>query len=805
MGIKFSNNASANIIQALTPTATSVSVTPSKGDLFPSLTEGDYFYATLAGNSGLEIVKVINRVKDTMTIVRAQDDTIALSFDTGDLFELRIVAADFNDTFSEVNDKLKASIEENTSIVNSALASKAPINHASVSDEFGAGSRTLYGHLKTYDTPDATLTADSGYAFTPAGAAAMQESLEEGIEEAKRNAESAHFTATVDGLDLVLSFEDGTEKRIKLPSGKSVGDLWIGFDPASKPANVQVYGGQLLSRSAYEAHSSMVLGGERTVLTDAEWQEHVASNGFCPFYSSGDGSTTYRMPLIKGVHPEFVAALAEAGSFVQAGLPNISGQFSQNRFGASGVKATGPFSAVTHRTSGGPAGDSSVSDVGFTFNASKANPIYGNSDTVQPPSVTCVLGEYVFGAVSRLGEADVEDLAERIDKLETSATGVPMGTLLPYTGKDVPAGMLRADGAVYNMKASFPNFYDWVVNYGPTVPLADYSLVEGNCGYYGLDESTGTVRMPTITNGFVGAATAGQYGQAVRAGLPNITGTITYITADNTNVNSGQYPTSGAFRWLNEAYSSKASNTSGTGSRDLDFDASRSSPIYGNSDTVTPSHVKYPWVIVVYNAAVPPSVAQAGEFVTLLDGKVDKVNPKDSEGHIIVRYVNGVKANTAGNVRGVPAGSVIAFAANATPAGGFLLCNGAAVSRTTYPDLFSAIGTTYGTGDGSTTFNLPNLTDRFIQGSGTAGTVKAAGLPNISGRCTTDGFGRGNSQASANGPFYFTQHKDEYGSENDGSYTNPWLNFDASRANSIYGKSSTVQPPAVTMRYYIKY
>ena len=43
------------------------------------------------------------------------------------------------------------------------------------------------------------------------------------------------------------------------------------------------------------------------------------------------------------------------------------------------------------------------------------------------------------------------------------------------------------------------------------------------------------------------------------------------------------------------------------------------------------------------------------------------------------------------------------------PASGWLLCNGAAVSRTVYKNLFSIIGTTYGAGDGSTTFNLPHL------------------------------------------------------------------------------------------------
>lgn len=60
-------------------------------------------------------------------------------------------------------------------------------------------------------------------------------------------------------------------------------------------------------------------------------------------------------------------------------------------------------------------------------------------------------------------------------------------------------------------------------------------------------------------------------------------------------------------------------------------------------------------------------------------------------------------------------GMVAAFAANVTPTG-WLKCNGAAVSRTTYANLFARIGTTYGAGDGSTTFNLPDLRGETIRG-----------------------------------------------------------------------------------------
>ena len=64
-----------------------------------------------------------------------------------------------------------------------------------------------------------------------------------------------------------------------------------------------------------------------------------------------------------------------------------------------------------------------------------------------------------------------------------------------------------------------------------------------------------------------------------------------------------------------------------------------------------------------------------------------------------------------------PVGTVSMFAGATAPAG-YLLCDGAAVSRTTYADLFAVIGTTYGVGDGATTFNLPNVNDRNVVGPG---------------------------------------------------------------------------------------
>lgn len=152
-------------------------------------------------------------------------------------------------------------------------------------------------------------------------------------------------------------------------------------------------------------------------------------------------------------------------------------------------------------------------------------------------------------------------------------------------------------------------------------------------------------------------------------------------------------------------------------------------------------------------------------------------------------------------------GAVVAFAGSTSPAG-WLLCDGSAVSRTTYAALFAVIGTTYGAGNGSTTFNLPNLTDKFIQGNSTSGTVKNAGLPNITGEYTQCGFSGAAITILAQGAFSSaagtTQNLTSLagaGNPNSGYKTL----FKASSSNSIYGNSTTVQPPALTMRYIIKY
>ena len=133
----------------------------------------------------------------------------------------------------------------------------------------------------------------------------------------------------------------------------------------------------------------------------------------------------------------------------------------------------------------------------------------------------------------------------------------------------------------------------------------------------------------------------------------------------------------------------------------------------------------------------------------------------------------------------IPTGMLLPFAGTVVPEG-FLLCNGANVSRTDYANLFAVIGTKWGEGDGSTTFTLPNFNDRFIEGTTDTekvGQYLEAGAPNITGENGTNW--------STLGAFYKISASNSFGSPESNAAK---VGFDASRESDIYGKSIVIQP-----------
>tara|TARA_R110000796_G_scaffold79178_7_gene176217 strand:- start:57 stop:848 length:792 start_codon:yes stop_codon:yes gene_type:complete len=117
-------------------------------------------------------------------------------------------------------------------------------------------------------------------------------------------------------------------------------------------------------------------------------------------------------------------------------------------------------------------------------------------------------------------------------------------------------------------------------------------------------------------------------------------------------------------------------------------------------------------------------VTSTTEELNLLDGVtatttelniLDGVTATAAELNYTAGVTSGIQTQIDNIDNAVPSGTIINVAMNTAPTG-YLKANGAAVSRTTYAVLFAAIGSTFGVGDGSTTFNVPDLRGEFVRG-----------------------------------------------------------------------------------------
>ena len=216
----------------------------------------------------------------------------------------------------------------------------------------------------------------------------------------------------------------------KLVGIMPVGAEWCRAIGKGAPKGGIAYLGQSVTRAMYSDLWDYVQTElADSLIEESEWQTLFTSqNGNVPYYSKGDGSTTFRMPCISG-YIKGAKAVSEVGQYTPEGLPNIVGTFI-SRPGNNGTNFIDSQSSLFKLTTdSGPnwmgAANITTIDGGLPtdtieFNARMYNSIYGNSTHVTPETVAVLFGVYAVGTVVSIGEATEEGILAELGNINNT-------------------------------------------------------------------------------------------------------------------------------------------------------------------------------------------------------------------------------------------------------------------------------------------------------------------------------------------------------------------------------------------------
>lgn len=214
------------------------------------------------------------------------------------------------------------------------------------------------------------------------------------------------------------------------------------------------------------------------VKTESEWDKIASANsgGYCPYYSTGDGSTTFRTPKFAPFMQVNIDS-ANVGAYHRAGLPNIKGTFNASQLTDGSGSASGALIVGGGVSRPTPGSSSNDSQNGFSFDASKSNAIYGRSSTVQPESHEWMICVVVAGQATNLGSVDMADVLTTVAQVQNrvNATVKTINNQKPNS-----SGNISISTAI-----GFPNYTSYV-----TIAPGDYT-----------PSDNGWIRMDLATSG----------------------------------------------------------------------------------------------------------------------------------------------------------------------------------------------------------------------------------------------------------------------------------------------------------------
>lgn len=216
--------------------------------------------------------------------------------------------------------------------------------------------------------------------------------------------------------------EQLAQKLRAIGSLKAVGDTWVSFDSSVPPGGVP-FCGQEVTRALY-ADLWAWAQAQGKVKTELEWQEHAMANGGnCPYYSSGNGSTTFRMPCVLG-YMKGSSVTTEGGTYKPQKIPNLKGEYSARQAMGSVIsesRTEGVFEKGEQLNSNAQIASATgnASSV-LLFNAHNYDDRYQDGADVQPETYQVLVGVYAVGVIQNINNTDVSQLQTGLATLEAN-------------------------------------------------------------------------------------------------------------------------------------------------------------------------------------------------------------------------------------------------------------------------------------------------------------------------------------------------------------------------------------------------
>lgn len=212
------------------------------------------------------------------------------------------------------------------------------------------------------------------------------------------------------------------EKLSKLATIRPLGFHYL-HPYGTVPADSIICNGVTYSRALYKDFFDYITT-QGWVKTEAEWQEIATrDNGFCPFYSSGDGSTNFRTPTF-APYQQIARGVAQTTKYHQAGLPNITGYW--NTRGPETLENSSGGALISEVSSdrygyGHQMGSPSVN---LKIDASRSSPVYGRSSTVQPELHEWVVCVVAYGIATNVGSVDIQNVMPAVNAVQANLTQI---------------------------------------------------------------------------------------------------------------------------------------------------------------------------------------------------------------------------------------------------------------------------------------------------------------------------------------------------------------------------------------------